>query len=166
MDRRKFLSLLGSGALATMLVPAVATAFQNGELSQDELLDKINTNDGEGTLIQEAKIVGRVLGPSRHDGMSIALVVAKDQDPTFGADFEAALFAPTNFKGYVTPKTYKRGHVLVKDGATVTNTYKITKQKLYEREIGVHVYKGVGNWDNTTKTIPAIAYEGYQVKDV
>ena len=129
MNRRKFLGLIGSGALAAMLVPKIAAAFESGELSQDELFDKINTDGGEGTLItQEAKIVARVLGPSRHDKLSIAAI--RKEPPigwdgvTFGADFEEALLTRGVYVegAYQKTKTYKRGHMPVKDGEVVTMT--------------------------------------------
>jgi hypothetical protein len=64
MDRRKFMQMLGAGTLMAMLVPSVATAFQSGNLSEDELFDLLQ-DGGQGLLTQEALVVGRLQATTR-----------------------------------------------------------------------------------------------------
>ncbi len=130
MERREFLKLLGSGALAAMLVPSVAEALKSGKISPDEVLTGINTNGGDGFLIvQEAKIVGRVTGPALNHGW-----VRPDSEYNNDVVIKRLKKSTYYYNASQDERILRgRGVVPVKNGETIVTKHEITDDKRIEK---------------------------------
>ena len=154
MNRRDFMTMMASGALAAMLVPSVATALASGTMTPDELYERVKDKglSTEGVfLTQESKVVGRMLRPANAGSTLLfkeikhnheycgARTVTKTQDRIELYQYGPKVHLSTNWPGYTAQLLHsgKHGnnsrtgthiptHDRIADGETQVATYAVT----------------------------------------
>ena len=64
MERREFMSMLGLGTLAALLIPSVAKALESGDLSAEALYEEAKDPESPVWLSQQGKVVARMKNSS------------------------------------------------------------------------------------------------------